>query len=99
VLVPIEVAFADEQRQIILSLAVQNTCSLEEAINHSGILQQFPQLDLTKNKVGMFGKIYALNTPVVAGGRIEIYAPLIIDPKKRRRERAQAKQQRAVTQP
>ncbi|WP_218814350.1 RnfH family protein [Rickettsiella endosymbiont of Dermanyssus gallinae] len=84
----IEVAFATEHKQLIIPLSVSATCCIEEAIQHSGILRHFPEIDLTKNKVGIFGKLRALNTLVQAGDRIEIYRALSVDPKKTRINRA-----------
>lgn len=88
-LIPIEVAYADEQSQRIISLSVPNSFYVEKAIHHSGILIQFPTIDLTKNKVGIFGKLCPLNAGLRAGDRIEIYRPLVCDPKKSRKIRAQ----------
>ena len=61
---------------------------MEEVINESGILTHFPQIDLSKNKVGIFGKITKLTNTVRAQDRIEIYRPLIADPKEARKKRA-----------
>ncbi len=87
--IPIEIMFADQQNQVVLPLSVPIGCNLEEAIQLSGILVQFPHIDLTKNKVGIFAKLRPLNTVVQSGDRIEIYRPLMIDPKNNRRNRAQ----------
>lgn len=86
--IQIEVAFASDQNQLIIPLSVSATCCIEEAIQHSGLLIHFPEIDLTKNKVGIFGKLRPLNTLVQAGDRIEIYRMLTIDPKKNRINRA-----------
>lgn len=90
----IEVAFANDQKQLTMPLSVSVACHIEEAIQHSGILSHFPEIDLTKNKVGVFGKLRPLNTLVQAGDRIEIYRALSIDPKKTRINRA--KKQKAL---
>ena len=92
--IQIEVAFANDQNQLIIPLSVSAACCIEEAIQHSGILKHFPEIDLTKNKVGIFGKLCPINTLVQTGDRIEIYRALSIDPKKTRINRA--KKQKAL---
>ncbi|MDQ8039517.1 MAG: RnfH family protein [Rickettsiella sp.] len=87
--IQIEVSFADPQIQVIIPVTLSEPYYIEKAIQQSGILLQFPKLDLTKNKVGIFGKILPLNTKVQSGDRIEIYHALIIDPKKNRKQRAE----------
>ncbi|OIZ99440.1 hypothetical protein BEV13_05775 [Rickettsiella grylli] len=85
----VDVVFADRSGEKIISILVPpNTCILA-AIKLSGILLHFPQIHFKKNKVGIFGKLCTLDTPVNAGDRIEIYQPLLIDPKKIRANRAQ----------
>lgn len=84
----IEVAFADENQQTIISLKVKLDCTVNEAIQQSHILQQFPAIDLTINKVGIFGKQVALDAILQPGDRVEIYRPLLIDPKQARLLRA-----------
>lgn len=88
-MIQIEVTFADQHNQIVIPVMITKPCSIETAIQHSGILLHFPSIDLTKNKVGVFGKICPLNTIIQPGDRIEIYRPLTIDPKKNRRNRAE----------
>ncbi len=61
-----------------------------EAIKESGILQQFPEIDLALNKVGIFGKLARIDTLLRDRDRVEIYRALIADPKEARRRRAQA---------
>ena len=84
----IEVAYALPNEQIILIVRVQEGCKVVDAIESSGVLERFPEIDLLKNKVGVFGKITSLDTALQVGDRVEIYRPLIIDPKQARRERA-----------
>lgn len=86
--IQIEVAFAGDQNQLIIPLSVTSTCVIEQAIKQSGILIQFPEIDLTKNKVGIFGKLCPLDTIMQTGDRIEIYRALSTDPKKIRINRA-----------
>jgi len=84
----VEVAFALPEEQTIIPLEVRRGATLEEAIRQSGILQRFPMIDLSKNKVGIFGKLSKLNAELKPGDRVEIYRPLIADPKEARRKRA-----------
>lgn len=86
--IPVEVAYALPDRQLILPVEVDDGTTLEGAIRMSGILEQFPAIDLSANKVGIFGKLARLTDTVRAGDRVEIYRPLIADPKKVRKERA-----------
>ena len=55
--------------------------TVQQAIDKSGILSQFPEIDLAQQKVGIQGKITALDAPVEDGARIEIYRPITADPK------------------
>ncbi|WP_342219937.1 RnfH family protein [Rickettsiella endosymbiont of Miltochrista miniata] len=84
----VEVVFADQHQQKILKVSIPPTSSITAAINLSGILLDFPGIDLSENKVGIFGKLCNLDAQVKPGDRIEIYQPLLIDPKKIRINRA-----------
>lgn len=84
----VEIAYANPHEQVILTLRVEPGTRLEEAIKGCGILQRFPQIDLNNAKVGIFGKLASLDTTLQPGDRVEIYRPLIADPKEVRRERA-----------
>lgn len=79
------VCFAEADRQVWLRLEAPDGSTVEKAIHHSGILNRFPEIDLTQNKVGIFGKLVKLDAPVKEGDRIEIYRPIIADPKTVRR--------------
>lgn len=86
----VEVAYALPDRQKIISVTVDEGCTVLQAAQLSGITQQFPDIDLNTAKMGIFSKmVNDPNTQVVhAGERIEIYRPLLIDPKQARAERA-----------
>jgi len=84
----VEVAYALSDRQIVLALDVVADATVAEVITQSGILEQFSEIDLEKNKVGVFGKLGKLTDTLHAGDRVEIYRPLIADPKKVRKQRA-----------
>ena len=87
-LIPIEVVYALPQEQILLSIEVAAGTNVEQAIRQSGILEQFPEIDLSSNKVGLFSKVTTLDTLLRERDRIEIYRPLIADPKEVRRRKA-----------
>ena len=84
----VEVAYAEPERQLIIPLNVVLGTTIGGAIIQSGILMEFPELDLENSKVGIFGKASAMETPLKDGDRVEIYRPLIADPKEVRRQRA-----------
>ena len=86
--IPVEVAYALPEKQVILALEVAPGATIAEIIRVSGILEQFPEIDLEKNKVGVFGKLGKLTDTLHAGDRVEIYRPLIADPKEVRKQRA-----------
>lgn len=83
----VEVAYATADEQLIQALSVAPGTTLEQAIEQSGILQRFPEIDLKVNKVGIFGKLGKKTAEVKEGDRVEIYRPLIADPKEVRRKR------------
>lgn len=86
----IEVAYALPQKQFLWRVDARVGTTVEEAIRHSGLLDQFPEIDLARNKVGIFGKLVKLDEQVRDKDRVEIYRPLIADPKEVRRQRAEA---------
>ena len=90
--ITVEVAYARPDVQVILPIEVEAGTTLVEAIRISGILEQFSDIDLAKNKLGIFGKIATDDTVLREYDRIEIYRPLIADPKESRRKRAEKKE-------
>ena len=84
----VEIAYAEPNRQIVRSLQVPEGCTLLDAIQRSGLLAEIPGIDLAKNKVGIFGRLARLEDFVRQHDRIEIYRPLVADPKEMRRNRA-----------
>ena len=84
----VEVAYAKPNDQLIVRLDVAEDTTVKAAVIQSGILQRFPEIDLDNNKVGIFGKLCKLDQTLRAGDRVEIYRPLLIDPKEGRRNRA-----------
>jgi putative ubiquitin-RnfH superfamily antitoxin RatB of RatAB toxin-antitoxin module len=90
-LIPVEVAYALPHQQAVLKLDVPQGTQLGQAIERSGILGRFPEIDLTQCRVGIYGKLSSLDAVLRPGDRIEIYRPLQADPKEVRRQRAARK--------
>jgi uncharacterized protein len=84
----VEVAYALPQQQHILPVKVAEGTTAEQAVLASGILKKFPEIDLAQNKLGIFGKLAKNDTVLRERDRVEIYRPLIADPKEVRRQRA-----------
>jgi len=85
----VEVAYATPAEQIVVEVELPPDATLAQAIDVSGLLQQFPDIDL-HHGVGIFGERRALTDTVCEGDRVEIYRPLKVDPKDQRRRRAKA---------
>ena len=69
----IGIAYADKFKQVWLKLDIPEGSTVQQAIEKSGLLEQFPEINLKRQKVGIFGKIIRLGTPLVDGNRVEIY--------------------------
>lgn len=88
--IEIEVVYAAVDRQVLRSVSVAEGATVRAAVVASGIGVEFPELDLAQCPLGIFGKVVAdadLRL-IQAGDRIEIYRPLLADPKEVRRLRA-----------
>ncbi|HEU0282176.1 MAG TPA: RnfH family protein [Gallionella sp.] len=77
----IGIAYALPQRQAWFDIEMPDGATIKDAIERSGILGQFPEIDLEKNKVGIYGKASKLDAVLNDGDRVEIYRPIICDPK------------------
>jgi len=84
----VEVAYASPTEQLILTVDADPGITIEEAVKASGMLDKFPEIDLAVNKVGIFSKAAKLDQKMDAGDRVEIYRPLIADPKAARKKKA-----------
>lgn len=93
--IDVEVTYARPDVQVVIPIRVAPGTVVSDAIEQSGILAQFPEIDLGQNKIGIFGKLTKLDTALQPGDRVEIYRPLIADPKESRRAKAAQEKQAA----
>ena len=87
--IQIEVVYGLPNRQELMTLVVDDATSIEQGIIQSGILNVFEDIDLTVNKVGIWNRAAKLTDQLRDLDRIEIYRPLIADPKEVRKRRAE----------
>ncbi|WP_284193298.1 RnfH family protein [Vibrio zhanjiangensis] len=88
-MIHVEVVYALPHEQRVYTLVVNQSMTVEEIIRQSGVLERYPEVDLSVNKVGVFSRNVKLDATVRDKDRIEIYRPLLADPKEIRRKRAQ----------
>ena len=91
--IAVEVVYALPQKQYLQRVTLEEGATIEEAIQASGLLALREDIDLTKNKVGIYSRPAKLQDVVHDGDRVEIYRPLIADPKELRRKRAEKSEQ------
>jgi len=77
----VAVVYANPKRQFWTTVDLPEGSKVQDAIDRSSVLRQFPEIDLATQKVGVFGKVVGLDSPLEDGDRIEIYRPLTADPK------------------
>jgi len=87
-LLSIEVVYALPQKQEMFTVKLPEGATVREAVETCGILQKYPEIDLAKNKLGVFAKLTKPDAPLRNRDRVEIYRPLIADPKEVRKQRA-----------
>ena len=85
----IEVCYALANEQTLIAVDLPEGATLQQAIDASGILRRYPQIDLGVQKVGVFGKLKPLDTVLADHDRVEIYRPLLVDPKLSRQRRVE----------
>lgn len=76
----VSVAYAGKRKKVWLKLEVEPPMTVEQVIETSGLLQQFPEINLESQVVGIFGKKTRLDAEVEDGNRIEVYRPITADP-------------------
>lgn len=84
----VEVVYALQDRQKVMMLQLPAGASLREAVERSGLMAEFPEIDLAVNKFGIWNKLAKPDAVLRDNDRVEIYRPLIADPKEVRRQRA-----------
>ena len=89
--IPVELVYAQPERQTVLEFRVPPGTTLGEALHLSGLARLHPELDLDAAPVGLWGKLANRDAPLSEHDRIEVYRGLIADPKQVRRKRAQRK--------
>ena len=85
----IEIVYGLAERQVLKSMTVAEGTTIREAVLQSSLEVEFPELDLQQAPLGIFGKAVKDETVLRDGDRIEVYRPLLIDPKEARRKRAE----------
>lgn len=85
----VEVVYALPYEQFLFTRQVPEGTAVADAIKSSGVLDKHPEIDLTVNKLGIFGKLTKADAVLRDRDRIEIYRPLIADPREVRRKRAE----------
>lgn len=86
--IQIEVIYALPEKQETVLLQLPSGASLQQAIEASGLIGKYPEIDLAKGKFGIYSKLAKLDTVLRDRDRVEIYRPLIADPKEVRKQRA-----------
>ncbi len=76
----ISITYAEASKQQWIELDVDEEITAIEAIQLSGLLERFPEIDLEVNKFGIFGKVIKPQHPLKQGDRVEIYRPITADP-------------------
>ena len=87
----VAVCYALPDVSFLVQLEVASGTTIAQAIAASGVIARFPEIDLTRNQLGLFGKLKPADTVLRDGDRIEIYRPLQADPMESRRRRARHK--------
>ena len=87
-LLNVEVIYALPEKQALIRLKLPAGSTVRQAIDAAGLLQKHPEIDLTKNKIGVFAKLTKPDAALRDHDRVEIYRPLIADPKEVRKQRA-----------
>jgi putative ubiquitin-RnfH superfamily antitoxin RatB of RatAB toxin-antitoxin module len=90
----VQVCYATPHRQFMRELIVPVGTTLEAAVAQSGLLQEVPEIDLEVSRIGIYGKLKTPDTVLREHDRVEVYRPLIADPKESRRRRVVKKDEK-----
>jgi uncharacterized protein len=86
--IQVDVVYALARRQKVVSVSLPEGATVKEAVERSGLLAEFPEIDLAKSKLGIWNKLAKPDAALRDKDRVEIYRPLIADPKEVRKQRA-----------
>ncbi len=86
--IAVTVVYARPGLQAVRRVTLEAGSTLSAAIQASGLLQELPEIDLSANRTGVFGRPASLDAPLCDGDQVEVYRPLAADPNELRRERA-----------
>ena len=92
----VELIYAKLEEQKIMEVPYKIGNTINDVITSSGILEKYPEIDLSINKVGIYNQVKKLDDIVQKNDRIEIYRPLIANPKDVRRKRALQQKQEGI---
>jgi putative ubiquitin-RnfH superfamily antitoxin RatB of RatAB toxin-antitoxin module len=84
----VEVVYALPGGEDAVSLELRPGATAADAVRASGLLERHPEIDLEHHRIGIYGRVVAKQAPLANGDRVEIYRPLLVDPKEARRRRA-----------
>lgn len=87
--VSVEVVFADQYRQLLIALSTSNRATIAEVLEESRIYDEFPNVELRSYPVGIWGRCAERSDTVRDGDRVELYRPLVADPRDARRRLAE----------
>ena len=87
-MIRVEVVYAMREEQVLVALDVEEGTTARQAVEQSGVLRRFPEVDLARTSIGIFGRVTTPDTLLRDGDRVEIYRALLADPKDARRARA-----------
>ena len=93
-MINIEVTYSTERFVELIPLSVNEGTTVIEAIHQSGIIEIHPEANIETGNIGIYGKVCSQNTVLSEGDRVEIYRPLLADPKEARRARASRQQEK-----
>jgi uncharacterized protein len=91
-MVRVTVVYASAERQALYAVQLNDGATVRDAIEQSGVVADFPEIDLTCNRVGIYGQLAALGDGLQDRDRVEILRPLVVDAKEARRRRAVKKE-------
>jgi hypothetical protein len=84
----VEVVYALPGGEDAVSLELRPGATAADAVRASGLLQRHPEIELGRHRIGIYGRVVEGGSPLADGDRVEVYRPLLVEPKDARRRRA-----------